>query len=71
VRAVDPKQSTYDIFCGKDCDQQENGSDTISQYDDIEQTPDPSIEESSVERSKFQSKMDPLKGLRTGHGLGP
>ena len=37
-------------FCGKDCDQQENEGDTISQLDDIEQTPDPNIEESSVER---------------------
>lgn len=41
-------QSTHDIFCGKDRDQQENEGDTISQLDDIEQTPDTNIEESSV-----------------------
>jgi hypothetical protein len=65
VRADDPKQSTLEIFCGKVRDEQEKKRrvcEVISQVDDNKQTPDPSVEESTVEKRKFQSKWLHLYG---------
>ena len=65
MRADDPKQSALEIFCGKVRDEQEKKRrvyEVISQVDDNKQTPDSSVEESTVEKRKFQSKWLHLYG---------